>query len=43
MSNVILVVDDEKTIRWSLGEALRESGYEVIDADSPILLTMMPS
>jgi DNA-binding NtrC family response regulator len=34
MSNVILVVDDEKTIRWSLGEALREDGYEVIDADS---------
>ncbi|UCG51395.1 MAG: sigma-54-dependent Fis family transcriptional regulator [Candidatus Latescibacterota bacterium] len=32
MSNVILIVDDEKTIRWSLGEALRESDYRVIDA-----------
>jgi DNA-binding NtrC family response regulator len=28
----ILVVDDEKMIRWSLGEALREWGYEPIEA-----------
>lgn len=27
----ILVVDDEKTIRWSLGEALRGWGYEPIE------------
>ncbi|MDH3217495.1 MAG: sigma-54 dependent transcriptional regulator [Candidatus Krumholzibacteria bacterium] len=34
MSNTILVIDDEKAIRWSLGEALRESSYDVFDADS---------
>ena len=27
----ILVVDDEKMIRWSLGEALRGWGYEPIE------------
>ncbi|NIM19805.1 MAG: response regulator [Candidatus Latescibacteria bacterium] len=32
MSQTILIIDDEKTIRWSLSEALQESGYEVIDA-----------
>jgi DNA-binding NtrC family response regulator len=32
MSQTILIIDDEKTIRWSLSEALRESGYEVSDA-----------
>jgi DNA-binding NtrC family response regulator len=34
MSRMILVVDDEKTIRWSLGEALTESGFEVAEAES---------
>ncbi len=30
----ILVVDDEKMIRWSLGEALRGWGYQPIDAET---------
>lgn len=30
----ILVVDDEKMIRWSLGEALRGWGYEPVEAES---------
>jgi len=30
----ILVVDDEKMIRWSLGEALRGWGYEVIPSET---------
>jgi DNA-binding NtrC family response regulator len=30
----ILVVDDEKMIRWSLGEALRGWGFEPIEAES---------
>ena len=34
MSKSILVIDDEKTIRWSLGEALKEAGYEVNEAES---------
>ena len=34
MSKAILIIDDEKTIRWSLGEALKENGFEVLDADS---------
>ena len=32
MPKTILIIDDEKTIRWSLSEALREGGYDVIDA-----------
>ena len=32
MSKAVLIIDDEKTIRWSLGEALKESNYEVLDA-----------
>jgi two-component system response regulator AtoC len=34
MSRTILIIDDEKTIRWSLSEALAESQYEVLDAES---------
>jgi DNA-binding NtrC family response regulator len=30
----ILVVDDEKLIRWSVGERLQRSGYEVLSAES---------
>ena len=30
----ILVVDDEKMIRWSLGEALRGWGFEPVDAET---------
>jgi len=33
MSKTILIIDDEKTIRWSLGEAL-QSEYGVVDADN---------
>ena len=33
MPKTILVIDDEKTIRWSLGEAL-QNDYGFIDADS---------
>jgi two-component system response regulator AtoC len=34
MSKTILIIDDEKTIRWSLGEALKQSDYEVLDAET---------
>ena len=30
----VLVVDDEKMIRWSLGEALRGWGYEPVEAET---------
>ena len=30
----VLVVDDEKLIRWSLGECLREADYRVVEADA---------
>jgi DNA-binding NtrC family response regulator len=30
----VLVVDDEKMIRWSLGEALRGWGFEPVEADT---------
>jgi DNA-binding NtrC family response regulator len=31
---LVLVVDDEALIRWSLSEGLREAGYEVSQASS---------
>ena len=34
MPKTILIIDDEKTIRWSLSEALTESGYDVVDAEA---------
>jgi len=34
MPKTILVVDDEKTIRWSLAEALKESGYDVVEGET---------
>ncbi|WP_245530030.1 response regulator [Anaeromyxobacter dehalogenans] len=30
----ILVVDDEKLIRWSVAERLQRGGYEVLSAES---------
>ena len=30
----ILVVDDEKLIRWSVGERLQRGGYEVLSAET---------
>jgi DNA-binding NtrC family response regulator len=34
MPKTVLIIDDEKTIRWSLAEALAASGYETVDADT---------
>jgi two-component system response regulator AtoC len=34
MPKRILIIDDEKAIRWSLGEALKGSGYEIDEAAS---------
>lgn len=34
MPKTILIIDDEKTIRWSLSEALTESQFEVLDAEN---------
>jgi len=33
MPKTILIIDDEKTIRWSLAEALAAGGYDTVDAD----------
>ncbi|HZM17446.1 MAG TPA: sigma-54 dependent transcriptional regulator [Candidatus Krumholzibacteria bacterium] len=30
----ILIIDDEKTIRWSLGEGLRNNGFDILEAAS---------
>ena len=34
LSSRVLVVDDEKLIRWSVAERLQRSGYEVLSAES---------
>lgn len=34
MPKTILIIDDEKTIRWSLAEAIAAAGYETVDADT---------
>jgi len=34
MHVTILIVDDEKTIRWSLGEGLRKANFEILEAAS---------
>jgi len=34
MRMTILIIDDEKTIRWSLGEGLRKAGFEILEAAS---------
>jgi DNA-binding NtrC family response regulator len=34
MAKTILIIDDEKTIRWSLGEALSTSGYDTDEAET---------
>ncbi|MCK4351118.1 MAG: sigma-54-dependent Fis family transcriptional regulator, partial [Candidatus Krumholzibacteria bacterium] len=34
MPRKILIIDDEKAIRWSLGEAFKNEGYEIEEAEN---------
>ncbi|HXV12892.1 MAG TPA: response regulator, partial [Candidatus Krumholzibacteria bacterium] len=34
MPKTILIIDDEKTIRWSLAEAIAAGGYDTVDAET---------
>ena len=36
MPGLVLVIDDEPLVRWSLGERLRQAGYEVREAGSAV-------
>ena len=36
MNNKILIIDDEKNMRWALGKALEKEGFEVLEAENGI-------